>query len=163
MYQDANALYPWAMSQLLPVKAFKWINPESVDILNVPKGSRVGYILEVDLEYPEELHDAHNLYPLAPEHLEVTDDMLYQFQQENFPPIRGSVKNLVPNLQDKYKYVIHYHNLQLYVSPGMKIKKVHRISQIEQSSWMKDYIELNTELRKETARKGDNVGKDLFS
>ena len=42
MYQDANALYPWAMSQLLPVKAFKWTNPESVDILNVPKDSRVG-------------------------------------------------------------------------------------------------------------------------
>ena len=88
--------------------------------------------------------------------------MLSQFQQNNFPPIRGSVKKLVPNLQDKTKYVIHYHNLQLYVSLGMKIKNVHRIIQFEQSSWMKPYIELNTELRKEAVRKGDKVGKDLF-
>ena len=79
-----------------------------------------------------------------------------------FHQIRGSVKKLVPNLQDKDKYVILYHNLQLYVSLGMKIKKVHRIIQFDQSSWMKDYIELNTELRKEAAWKGDKVGKDLL-
>ena len=75
-YQDANALYSWAMSQLLPIKNFKWISTNEVDILNVPRDGRIGYILEVDLEYPEELHDKHNLYPLAPEHVQIADNML---------------------------------------------------------------------------------------
>ncbi len=150
------------MSQLLPLKNFKWISPDQIDILNVPKDSRIGYILEVDLEYPEKLHDAHNLYPLAPEHVQVTDDMLSPFQRKHFPSIRGAVQKLVPNLHDKEKYVIHYQNLQLYVSLGMRIKKIHRVIQFEQSCWMKAYINLNIEKRKEAVRKGDKVGKDLF-
>ena len=75
-YQDANPLYPWAMSQMLRVKCFEWIPaPAEVDILNIPEDSKLGYILEVDLEYPKELQDNHNLYPIAPEHVQVTDDM----------------------------------------------------------------------------------------
>ena len=91
-----------------------------IDILNIPDQLR--YILEVDLEYPKELHDKHNLYPLAPEHVQVTDDMLPPFQQKQFSPIRGSVRKLVPNLHNKEKYVVHYQNLQLYV---VEFKKVH--------------------------------------
>ena len=68
----------------------------------------------------------------------------------------------MPNLYDKEKYVVHYHNLQLYVALGMKIKKIHRIIQFEQAAWMKPYIELNIEKRKEAVRKGDKVGKGLF-
>ena len=89
--------------------------------MNVPEDSKLGYILEVDLEYPKELHDKHNLYPLTPEHIQVTDDMLSPLQQEHFPSIRGSVRKLVPNLHNNKKYVVHYRNLQSYVSLGMKI------------------------------------------
>ena len=118
-YQDANSLYSWAMSQMLPLRGFEWVSaPDEIDILNVPEDSKLGYILEVDLEYPTELHDKHNLYPFAPEHVEVTDDMLSLFQREHFPLIRGSVRKLVPDLQNKKKYVVHYRNLQLYVSLG---------------------------------------------
>ena len=99
---------------------------------NVPKDSNIGYILESNLEYPEELHNKRNDYPLAPEHLNITDDMS-PFQQENFPAIRGSARKLVPNLMDKENYVLHYQNLQLYVRLGMKIKKIHCIIQFEQS------------------------------
>ena len=112
------------------------------------------------MEYPKELHDKHNLYPLTPEHVQVTDDMLSPFQQEHFPPFRGSA--LVPNLHNKKKYAVHYRNLQLYVSLGMKIKKIHRVMQFEQSCWMKPYIDLNTEKRKEATMRNDKVGKDLF-
>ena len=127
-YQDANSLYSWAMSQMLPLKGLKWTSSE-IDILNVPEDSRVGYILEVDLEYPKELHDKHNLYPLAPGHVQFNDDMLSPFQRKYFPSIRGSVRKLVPNLYSKEKYVVHYRNLQLYASLGMKITKIHRAMQ----------------------------------
>ena len=94
------------------------------------------------------MHEAHNLYTLAPGHIEVTDSMLSPFQKKNFPSICGNVKKLVPNLHDKSKYVLHYQNLQLYVKLGMKIKKIHRVIQSEQSAWMKPYIDLNTDQRK---------------
>ena len=161
-YQDANALYSWAMSQLLPLKGFKWVNPNNIDYMNIPKNSRLGYIFKVTLKYLKELHDAHNDYPLAPEHLDVTDDMLSPFQKKHFPPLRGHVKKLIPNLQDKKEYVLHYRTLQLYVSLGMKVEKIHCAIEFEQSAWMKPYIDLNTELRKEAVQKGDKVGKDLF-
>ena len=86
----------------------------------------------------------------------------HRFKENNFPPIRGSVKKLTPNIHDKEKYVVHYRNLKLYVDLEMKIKTGHRVIQFEQSCWMKSYIELNTNLRKEAVRKGDKVGKDLF-
>ena len=161
-YQDANALYSWAMSQFLPMKNFQWSDPDTIDILNIPKDNPIGYILEVDMEYPKELHDSHNLYPLAPEHLQVDNEMLSPFQKDNFPLIKGKTKKLCPNLYDKEKYVVHYVNLQLYVSLGMRIKKIHRIIQFEQSPWMKSYIDVNIEKRKEAVRNGDKVGKDLF-
>ena len=161
-YQDANALYSWAMCQLLPKKNFQWISPEDVDFLNVPKDNQIGDILEVDLKNPKDLHDQHNLYPLAPEHVHVTDEMLSPFQKENFPKLKGSIKKLIPNLHDKEKYTLHYQNLQLYVQLGMEIKKIHRVISFEQSCWMKPYIDLNIEKRKEAVRNGDKVGKDLF-
>ena len=123
-YQNANSLYSWAMSQMLPLKGFKWESIE-IEILNVPEDSRLRYILKVDLEYPKELHDEHNLYPLVPEHVHVNDDMLSPFQRKYFPSLRGCVWKLIPNLYNKEKYVVHYRNLQLYASLSMKIKKFH--------------------------------------
>ena len=116
----------------------------------------------MDLEYSKELHDKHNLYPLAPEHVQVTDDMLSTFQWKHFPLIRGSVWKLVLNLHNNKKYVVHYRNLQLYVSLGVKIKKIHRVMQFEQSCGMKPYIDLNTEKRKAATIRGNKDGKDLF-
>ena len=78
--------------------------------------------------------------------------MLSPFQWRHFPSIRGAVRKIVPNLHNKKKYVIHYQNLQLYVSLGIKIKKIHRVIQFEQSCWMKSYIDLNNEKRKDATR-----------
>ena len=60
----------------------------------------------------------------------------------------GGVSKLVPNVRDKKKYVVHYRNLQLYLSLGMKLNKVHRILKFEQSNWLKEYIDFNTERKK---------------
>ena len=92
IYLDANNIYGWAMSKPLPTQGFKWMNEEELE------GWRsFSCILEVDLEYPESLHDLHNDYPLAPETVTV-----------------NKVDKLIPNLRNKKKYVVHYENLKLY-------------------------------------------------
>ena len=75
MYLDANNLYGWAMSQSFPTGDFEWLSQEEISNFNVETvqdDGEEGYILEVDLEYPEHLHDLHNDYPLAPEKMKVT-------------------------------------------------------------------------------------------
>ena len=88
--------------------------------------------------------------------------MLSPFQRKYFPSTRGSVRKLVPNLHSREKYVVHRRNLQLYVSLGMKIKKIHRVVHFKQSCWMEPYIDLNTVKWKEAMMRGDKARKDLF-
>ena len=82
MYLDANNLYRWAISQPLPYGEFEWIDPDEVKLFNYHEESEKGVILEVDLEYPEELHDLHNDYPCAPEKMCVPDHMLSDYCRE---------------------------------------------------------------------------------
>lgn len=155
MYLDANNLYGWAMSQALPTHDFHWLTQKEIDSLDVTQvndDSAVGYILEVDLQYPEELHDQHNDYPLAPERMTVTDEMLSPYAKDLLEKLKlpqSSVQKLVPNLQDKKKYILHYRNLKLYLSLGLKLERVHRVMSFQQSPWLKEYIDFNTEKRKE--------------
>jgi len=79
MYLDANNLYGWAMSQYLPTGGFRWMTQKQIDNIYLAKykeDSEKGLILEVDLKYPEELHDQHNDFPLALEKVKVTKGML---------------------------------------------------------------------------------------
>ena len=79
MYWDANNLYGWAMIQPLPVSDFKFLSKKEVsriDLGSVRENNKIGYILECDLEYPEKIHDSHNDYPLCPEKIEVSSNML---------------------------------------------------------------------------------------
>ena len=79
MYLDANNLYGWAMSQCLPKCNFKWMSEREIKTIDLGKygaNSKKGLIFEVDLEYPQELHDLHNDYPLAPEKVKISKNML---------------------------------------------------------------------------------------
>ena len=155
IYLDMNNLYGWAMSKYLPYGEFEWLeNINEFDINWINEKSDTGYFLEVDLEYPDKLHELHNNYPLAPEKLVVSSDML----SENCKKIAdknqikvGGVKKLIPNLGNRTKYVLHYRNLQLYLSLGIKLTKIHRILKFKQSDWMKRYINFNIEKRKNAA------------
>ena len=136
-YLDANNLYGWAMCKPLPTKGFRWmIKEELKDWKSMP------CILEVDLTYPEKLHDLHNDYPLAPERL-----------------IVNKVEKLIPNLNDKKNYVIHHETLKLYLSLGLKLTKIHRGITFKESAWLKPYIDLNTNLR---AKAQNDFEKDFF-
>ena len=82
MYLDANNLYGWAMSQKLPSGNFRWITcPEYINLDSYDENSAKGLILEVDLEYPPELHHLHNDYPLAPEKMLVKPEMLSDYSK----------------------------------------------------------------------------------
>ena len=79
MYLDANNIYGWAMSQYLPTGGFKWLKRDEINEIELfmrKKNGEKGLILEVDLEYPQDLHDNHNDYPLAAEKINVDESML---------------------------------------------------------------------------------------
>ena len=131
MYLDANNLYGWAMSHYLPTGRgnFKWLTDKEIskiDLGKYKKNGKKGLILEVDLEYPQELHDLHNDYPVAPEKVKVSNNMLLGYCKKIAEKYRisiGLVSKLIPTLRDKKEYVLHYCNLQLYLDLGLKIKK----------------------------------------
>ena len=147
IYLDANNLYGWAMLQKLPTHNFKWMtNQEIENIFNnqiVQVWEKTPCILEVDLEYPEELHDRHNDYPLCPERVECDH----------------GVKKLIPNLRDKNNYVIHYKNLMQCLRLGMKLKKIHRGIKFIESDFMSSYIKMNVNLRTQAK---NNFEKDFY-
>ena len=162
---DANNLYGWAMSQYLPTGGFKWLKQNKIDNLDLKKydkENKKGIILEVDLEYPEKLHDLHNDYPLAPEKVKVTDNMLSNYCKkiaDKYNISTGLVYKLIPTLNKKEKYVLHYRNLQLYIDLGLKLTKIHRVLEFDQSPWLKQYIDYNTEKRKNAK---NDFEKDFF-
>ena len=117
-YLDKNNLYGWSMSEYFPYGELEWLeNVDEFDVNSINEKSKIGYFLEVDLEYPNELHELHNDYPLAPEKLVVTNDMLSKYCKEiadEYDIKVGDVKKLIPNLRNKTKYLLYYKNLQLY-------------------------------------------------
>ena len=147
MYLDANNLYGSAMFKKLPIHSFKWLSSGEMEKLFnnrvVQIWEKTPCILEVDLEYPENLHDLHNDYPFCPERVEC----------------KNRVEKLIPNLRNKTKYVIHYKNLIQCLKAGLKLKKIHRGIKFIESEWMKPYIEMNTNLR---TKAKNNFEKDFF-
>ena len=165
MNLDANNLYGWAMSQYLPTGNFKWMTDKEISKIDLEKykaDGKKGLILEVDLEYPQELHDIHNDYLSTPEKVKVSNNMLSAYCKkiaEKYNISIGLVSKLIPTLRDKKEYVLHYRNLQLYLDLGLKIKKVHRVLKFDQSPWLKQYIDFNTEKRKHAK---NSFEKDFF-
>ncbi|XP_057308003.1 uncharacterized protein LOC130645896 [Hydractinia symbiolongicarpus] len=145
-YLDANNFYGWAMVQKLPTNGFRWIKdpekftPEFIEKL-VEKDNK-GYILEVDVEYPQTLHKTHNDLPFLPETMTI-----------------GKVRKLVPNLYNKQRYVMHIRTWNQALKHGLVLTKVHRAIKFEQEAWLKPYIDKNTQLRTKAKIKSE---QDFF-
>ena len=141
-YLDANNLYGWAMSQLLPTGRFRWVDVKPDEIRKLAKLEDKGYLLEVDVSYPRELHDSHNDLPFMCGRIEI-----------------NRVKKLVPNLHKKRNYVIHIRALDQALSHGLILECIHQAIEFDQSAWMKSYIDFNTQL---TTKATNDFEKDFF-
>ena len=141
-YLDANNLYGWAMSQPLPTRRFKWLDVKPDDVCKLANAKDKGYILEVDVPYPRELHDYHNDLPFMCERI-----------------IINGAEKLIPNLYYKKKYVIHLRALEQASKHGLVLERINRVIEFKQLAWMKEYIDFNTKLR--IAAKND-FEKDFY-
>ena len=166
-YLDANNLYGLAMCQKLPYKDIKFVEGNfTEDHIRTWSDLGTGYILDVDLEYPKELHDKHVDYPLAPEIMSVTADMLSDTQKDiykayhfNQSPKDEKTKKLILNVNHKENDVLHIKILQYYLKQGLKIKKINRVVQFKQKEWLKPWIDFNTEKRKKA---NSDFEKDMY-
>ena len=129
MYLDANNLYGWAMCKKLPIGRYMWaINLDRYTpefIKNYSENSNLGYLFEVDIEYPKHLHDLHSDLPFLAE----------------------KDGKLLATLRNKESYVVHISALKQALNHGLILKKVHRVIKFRQEAWLKPYIDKNTELR----------------
>ena len=148
IYLDTNNLYGYAITKFLPTNEFKWVDPSEFDLNKYTSTSSKGCVLEVDLEYPNELRKLRNGYFLTSDKIEIKREVLPEYQLNiaylyNIPI--GNVKKLVLTLFDKENYVLHFENLKQYLRLGLKLKKIQRVLEFNQSQWLKPYIEFNTQ------------------
>lgn len=159
-YIDANNLYGLAQMSKLPYSNFKWLKKEkfeTIDWKNIDTESNLGYILEVDLEYPSEYHIKHDNFPLAPENILISE--------ENLSPYAKTALELCTSHQNykdtklsatfypRQKYIIHFKNLKLYLSLGMKLTKIHRVIQFKQKNFITPFIDKCTNERQKAVTK----------
>ena len=130
------------MSQPLPTGRFKWVDIKPNEIHKLAKCEDKGYLLEVNVGYPRDLHDSHNDLSFMCEHMDI-----------------NRVEKLVPNLRDKEGYIIHIRALDQALAHGLVLEKVHRVIEFDQSAWMKPYIDFNTQLRTKAT---NDFEKDFF-
>ena len=145
-YLDANNLYGKAMTEKLPVRGFRCMDDISrMDedfVRGYHKNDIKGYIREVDLDYPNKLQNLHSDLPFLPERMVI-----------------NNTKKLVCNLNDKKNYIVHINVLKQALDHGLKLRKVHRVIEFDQEAWLKEYIDVNTELRKKAS---NDFEKDFF-
>ena len=164
-YLDANNLYGLAMTMKLPTGKMKWAK-KVPNVMEWDENDNFAYILEVDLEYPDELHYEHSDYPLAPENMNVLEAYLSDHQRELYrhyyngkEPKDEKSPKLILNLMDKDRYVVHIKALKFYLEKGLKVKKYHRVIKFEQRVWLKPWVDFNTEKRKQAK---SDFEKDMF-
>jgi hypothetical protein len=153
-YIDANNLYGGSQTKPLPIGGYVWLTKtqiESFNINNCHEYDSIGYILEVDLDYPKHLHISHNSYPLAPERVIVSKEMMSEYSINSYRQLYHSdppeTKRLTATLSPKNKYIVHYYTLKKYLEMGLTLKKIHRVLQFNQSNFLVPYIDFCTTKR----------------
>ena len=163
---DANNLYGNALRYPLPVKDFKYLEEEEykdIDWYRVQLDGDTGYFVVCDLHYPADIHNKTKNLPLALEVMEITEDMLPEYSKNintrknlnRYPTAQNPDKykpstKLLATCYDKKEYVVHFTALQLYINYGLQITKIHRVISFFQTPVFRDYIDYNSNRRKES-------------
>ena len=163
MYLDCNNLYGYAMQQYLPYADFEWVTEGDYlnldTLLRLAPDSEIGVVVEVTLKYPRHLHDQHQDFPLAPHRKSVPYQELSPIAKlicdKHGLQKSCNASKLMTTFLKKEKYVLHYRNLQFYVSLGMEVVEIHKAVKFRQGPIMRDYIELNTKKRAEATNRWD--------
>ncbi|XP_064467558.1 uncharacterized protein LOC135378445 [Ornithodoros turicata] len=170
-YMDINGLYGTVMREPLPFGDFEWLSPEEVaglDVTLVADYADVGYFLEVDLAYVQELHERHKDLPLAPEKMSVPYELLSDYQKDLMKkfnlPQHDIEPKLLLTLLDKKKYFLHYRSLKLYLQLGLRLEKIHRVLRFKQKPFLRSYVDFHHELRKQATNTFErNLYKSLIN
>ena len=166
IYADATNLYGHSMSQMLPYdeiemwhghpdKYWKWLDV----ILNTPDDSEIGYFLEVDLKYPDEIKQKTKYFPFCPENKKINPNKYKEYMKSIKPENYAKSKKLICDWTDKKKYLIHYRMLKFYIRHGMMVDKTHERISFKQSRWLQKYISFNTQKRNKAK---NDFEKDFF-
>ena len=136
------------MSEPLPYDEIKFDNNVKLeDILNTPDDSDIGYFIEVDLKYSDNIKEKTKHFPLAPVNRKINPDDFSDYMKEIKPETYNQTKKLICDWSDKKNYLVHYRMLKLYIRHGMIVEKVHNIISFKQSRWLEKYIIFNTRKR----------------
>ena len=166
IYIDATNLYGYSMSQFLPYDEIEmwhghpdhymnWLE----EILNTPDDSDIGYFLEVDLKYPDNIEVKTKNFPCCPENKKIDPDKYNDYMNKIKPKNSTKSKKLICDWSVKKNYLIHYRMLKFYVRHGMIVVKIHEIISFKQSKWLESYISFNTQKRN---RAKNDFEKDFF-
>ncbi|CAG8686712.1 4388_t:CDS:2, partial [Acaulospora colombiana] len=168
LYIDSNGLYTGSMMQSMPTEGHRYLEEKEIPELynklincKIPDDASKGYMVEVDMEYPYKLHKDHTLYSLAPENLEIPKEEKSKYCQDLINDFKHftKTKKLVPNLYNKKNYIVHYRALQCYIKLGIKLTKIHRAIEFNQSQWMKPFME---ELARSRALATNDFEKNMY-
>ena len=165
IYIDANNLYGGVMfNYTLPEKAFELVTEITLEeILQTDDNGRIGFVVEVDLEYPDAIHEKHSDFPILSDKqpidpLELSE---YQTQMKNILKVSATKKTnkLRQTIHPKSHYVTHFRNLKSFLEQGIIVTKILKDIKFHQSKWLSSYVELNTRRRQEATSKLD---RDFF-
>ena len=160
LHIDANNLYGHSMSEPLPYDEIKFDqNVNLEDILNFPDDSDIGYFVEADLIYPDNIKEKTKNFPFTPVNKKIILDNFNDYMKEFKPDTYIQTSKLICDSSDKKNYLVHYRMLKFYVRHGMIIDKVHNIISFKQSRWLEKYINFNTQKRNQAV---NDFEKDLY-
>ena len=148
LYEDANNLYGWAMSEPLLYDDIKFDNNVNLEnIINTPDDNDIGYFIEVDLKYPDKIKEKTKQFPFARENEKINPDDFSDYIKTIEPVTYIQNKKLICDWSDKKKYLVHFRMLKFYVRHGMIVEKVHNVTSFKRSRWLEKYISFFTQKR----------------
>ena len=159
-YIDANNLYGHSMSEPLPYDEIKFDNNVKIeDILKTPDDSDIGYFIEADLKYPDNIKEKTKNFSFCPENKIIDKEKYTDYMKKIQPESYTKSKRLICDWTDKKNYLVHYRMLTFYVRHGIVVDKAHEIISSRQSRWLEKYISFNTQKRNQAV---NDFEKDFY-